>query len=126
MKEHMQKIIENYIKSYNSFDIKGMVKDLDEDVIFENISNGNVDLRTEGLDDFKKQAESAVQYFEQRNQTIQSWHFDVERVSIDIDYKAILAVDLPNGLKKGETLVLKGKSEFEFKNGKIIQITDRS
>ena len=39
-----KEIIENYIHSYNSFDIEGMLGDLHEDVKFENISNGQVNL----------------------------------------------------------------------------------
>ncbi|WP_343485662.1 nuclear transport factor 2 family protein [Allomuricauda sp. d1] len=126
MKEQQKKIVEKYIKSYNDFDIKGMTENLSENIIFENISNGNVDLRTEGITEFKKQAESAKQYFTQRKQTIETWNFSEPKITIEIDYKAILAIDLPNGLKKGDTLKLKGKSEFEFENGKIKTITDKS
>lgn len=119
-------VIENYIKSYNDFDINGMTKDLTENVVFENVSNGNVELKTEGLTQFTKQAESAKQYFTERKQTIESWEFDDTKVIIEIDYKAILAIDLPNGMKTGDTLKLKGQSEFEFENEKIKSITDKS
>lgn len=56
-------MIENYIKYYNNFDGSGMTKSLTDNVIFENISKGNVDFRTEGNKEFSKQAESAKQYF---------------------------------------------------------------
>jgi ketosteroid isomerase-like protein len=123
---HQKKMIEDYVTSYNNFDISGMTENLDKNVVFENISNGKVNLRTEGLEEFNKQAESAKQYFHQRKQTIDSWNFNDLIVSIHIDYKAILAVDLPNGLKSGDTLEMKGISEFEFKNGKIMRISDKS
>lgn len=126
MKEEQKTVIEEYVKSYNHFDIGGMIKNLADDVVFENVSNGKVDLRTEGLEAFKKQAESAKQYFVQRKQTIESWEFNNIKVSIDINYEAVLATDLPNGLKAGDTLKLKGKSEFEFENGQIKKITDKS
>ena len=103
-----------------------MIKNLADDVVFENVSNGKVDLRTEGLEAFKKQAESAKQYFVQRKQTIESWEFNNIKVSIDINYEAVLATDLPNGLKAGDTLNLKGISEFEFESGQIKKITDKS
>ena len=121
-----KKVVENYIKSYNDFDINGMTKDLTENVVFENVSNGNVELRTEGITEFTKQAESANQYFTERKQTIETWEFDDSKVIIEIDYEAILAIDLPNGMKTGDTLKLKGKSEFEFENEKIKNITDIS
>lgn len=126
MKEHQKQIIVNYIESYNEFDIKGMTKDLHKDIIFENISNGNVDLRTDGIKKFINQAESAKQYFKKRQQTIKSWKFQAQKVIININYKAVLAIDLPNGMKAGDTLKLKGLSEFYFKGGKIINIKDKS
>lgn len=126
MKNHQKQIIEDYINAYNRFDIEKMTINLSDSVIFENINNGQVDLRTEGLKAFRKQAEVANKYFKQRKQTIESWTFEDSAVSIDIDYNAILAIDLPNGMKAGETLKLKGKSKFEFLDGKIISITDVS
>lgn len=86
-----------------------------------------MNLQTVGIIEFKKQAESAKQYFTQREQSIESWEFDDLQVTIKIDYKATLAVDLPNsGLKMGDTLNLQGKSEFEFEDGNIKSITDKS
>lgn len=119
-------MIESYVKSYNDFDIEGMTENLSENVVFENISNGNVDLRTEGIINFRKQAESAKQYFTERKQIIKTWKGSVPKITIEIDYNAILAIDLPNGLKKGDALELKGKSEFEFEDGKIKSIRDKS
>ena len=66
MKEIQKQVIEGYIKSYNDFDIGGMTKHLSKDVVFENISNGKVELRTEGIGAFRNQANSATQYFSQR------------------------------------------------------------
>lgn len=126
MKENQKDIIENYISSYNNFDIKGMVRDLDEDIIFENISDDEVTFITEGIKKFKQQAESAKRSFRERKQTIESWHFDEDIVSVKIDYKGVLAADLPNGGKAGVTLELKGTSVFEIKDGKVMRITDKS
>ena len=125
MKNKQKEIVENYVKSYNDFHVEGMLKDLAENIVFENISNGKVDLKTEGLEAFKEQAEAAKQYFKERKQTIESWGFHDSIVLIDISYKAILAIDLPNGLKIGDTFELKGTSKFEFENGKIKRITDK-
>lgn len=126
MEELEKSMIENYVNSYNRFDLQGMVKDLSDRVIFENCSNGFVDLRTEGIDVFKTQAQTAMSYFAERKQTINSWEFHEDKVSIEISYRAILAIDLPNGLKKGDSLELNGKSVFEFDKEKIIKITDHS
>ncbi|WP_394751003.1 nuclear transport factor 2-like protein [Spongiimicrobium salis] len=126
MKEEQQQIIEHYITSYNAFDVEGMLKNLDSEVIFENTTNGKVDLRTKGIQEFKEQAEASKHYFTQRKQRILSWRFKESHVSIEIDYQAVLAIDLPNGMKAGDLLELKGVSEFEFDLGKIKKITDNS
>lgn len=126
MKEDKKKIIERYIKSYNEFDVEGMVEGLAENIVFENIANESVTLRTEGIEEFVKQAKMSTKYFKSRQQTVETWRFNDSNVIVEIAYKAILAIDLPNGLKKGDSLELKGISEFEFENQKIVRITDRS
>lgn len=126
MKEHQKQIVENFIRSYNSFDVEGMLRDLHPDVVFENIVAHKVDLKTKGIEAFAQQAEKAKQYFSQRHQRVVSWYSQKDKVSVEIDYEAILLVDLPNGIKAGETLSLKGKSEFTFKADKIVRIRDIS
>ena len=126
MKEEQKQMIESYINAYNDFDLDGMLKDLHHEIVFEIITQGKVHLKTEGIDAFKKQAESAKQYFKKRKQLIESWKFTDQIVTVEIDYKGVLAVDLLNGMKSGDTIQLKGKSEFVFKNNKIIGIQDKS
>ncbi len=124
--QERKKVIENYISSYNAFNIEGMIKDLAEDVVFENVTNGEVDLRTEGVDAFAEQAAAATNYFSSRQQTVNNWDFVEQKVVVEIGYEAILAIDLPNGMKVGDTLKLQGSSEFEFKDKQIILIRDKS
>ena len=126
MQNEQKRMIENYVNSYNNFDIEGMIQDLDQDIIFENYTGDTLDLKIEGLDGFIKQAESATSFFKERQQTITSWQFDNDLVRITIGYEGILAVDLPNGMKSGDTLQLKGVSEFRFKGNKISRIKDKS
>ena len=40
--------------------------------------------------------------------------YNINIVYIEAVYEGILAVDLPNRMKAGETLKLEGRSEFEF------------
>lgn len=120
-------IIKNYIEGYNKFDIDQMVCDFDESIVFENIQNGETTLILNGLRDFRNQAEQAKIYFLRRQQKIKSFNHQIGQTEIEIDYEATLAIDLPNGLKKGDKLKLKGKSIFEFsETGKIKKLTDKS
>ncbi len=127
MKKKLYKeIIEKYIEAYNSFDIEKMLSDMHDNVRFENISNGEITLTTNSIAELKNQAEQTKQYFTKREQRITNIDFNNDQVEIDIDYKGILAIDLPNGLKAGDKIELKGKSIFKFKDDKIIELKDIS
>jgi hypothetical protein len=45
--------IESYIRAYNGFDVEKMLSNLHENIEFENVSNGEVNLRTDGIAEFK-------------------------------------------------------------------------
>jgi hypothetical protein len=119
-------IIKNYIEGYNEFNIDKMIADFDENITFENIQNGETNMSLNGLTAFIQQAEQGKTYFSERTQTIKSFKHNDNRSEIEIDYKAILGMDLPNGLKKGQELNLSGLSIFEFDDIKIIKLTDIS
>jgi len=121
-----EKIIQNYIDGYNQFDIDKMIADFDGTIVFENIQNGEVNMTLSGLKEFKDQAEEAKKYFSKREQTITLFTHLESKTAIDIDYRAILAMDFSNGMQKGQELNLTGKSVFEFLDNKIVRLTDIS
>ncbi|GAB3232564.1 hypothetical protein GCM10027346_19910 [Hymenobacter seoulensis] len=123
--KHKQ-LVQEYIEAYNHFDVDGMVRHLHEDVVFRNISSGEVNLTTTGKESFRQQAEQAKQYFTQREQRITDWQVADNLVEVLLDYTAVVALDFPNGLKAGDTLQLQGKSVFRFANGLISSIDDIS
>lgn len=125
-KEVAQQLVYSYIRAYNNFDVNAMLAVLHPGIEFKNMADGEVTLRIDGLSAFENQANNALQYFSERQQTITEMHISDEQTEISIDYVATLAVDLPNGLKAGERLVLKGKSIFRFKDDLIISIEDIS
>jgi len=126
MSNKNKKIIQNYIAGYNEFDVEKMIRDFDDKIIFKNIQNGEVTMELKGIDAFKQQAEQAKSFFESRQQQIVSFKHENNVSEIEITYNATLAMDFPNGLKKGDKLELKGKSVFVFQGDKIIQLTDIS
>ena len=121
-----EEMIRNYIAAYNTFDIDGMLADLDENIKFVNVSNGVTDMTLNGLTAFREQAEQAKNFFSKRTQEIKSVVHKEEEIEIAIDYHGVLAADLPNGLKKGDELNLQGRSVFRFSGDKIIELTDIS
>lgn len=126
IREEVKEMIENYVRAYNSFDVEGIIKLLHKDILFKNFSNGELNTETRGTEEFRKLAEKSSKIFSSRRQTITDYSAIDDKVEVQIDYEGRLAVDLPNGLKAGDTLQLKGKSVFEMKEGKISLIEDHS
>lgn len=121
-----KQLVETYIEAYNRFDVAGMLAPLHEDVVFRNISNGEVNLTTTGKAAFRQQAEQATRYFSERQQRVTDWRVSGPQVEIAIDYSAVAAIEFPNGLKPGDALQLQGRSVFEIEDGRIISIEDIS
>src|SRR5690606_187741 len=99
--------IQNYIDGYNEFDIEKMVRDLDDEIAIQNIKNNEVNITLNGINAFKQQAEQAKSYFENRHQKVTSTKHIDDKTEIEIEYSAVLGMDFPNGLKKGQRLELK-------------------
>ena len=127
MTETEKKIsIENYVRAYNNFDIEAMLSGLHDRIVFKNISNGETTLELNGVEAFRDQALQAAGLFAERAQKITNFVCGKEICEIEIDYRATLASDLPNGFKSGDKINLKGRSVFRFADGKIIEIQDIS
>lgn len=124
--QEREQFIQNYIQAYNNMDIEGMLATLTEDIVFENIQNGEITIRLEGKEAFREQAFQATAYFSERKQTIIHISHLEETSETEIQYWAVLAMDFPNGLKKGQIIELQGKSIFEFEEGKISRLADIS
>lgn len=115
-----------YIAAYNRFDIDEMIAQLHPDVTFRNYANGALTHETKGVTAFRAQAEAAAKLFSARHQSIRALNAGAECITVDIDYKGVFAIDLPEGPRAGDFIELVGRSEFLFKGGKIILIVDRS
>lgn len=99
---------------------------MDDEIVFKNISGDAVNLSLTGKKAFQEQAVQAKHYFLERTQTITSIMHKNNEAEVEVDYTAVLATDLPGGLKKGEMLELKGRSIFTFSGSRIIALTDIS
>jgi ketosteroid isomerase-like protein len=124
--EEKKNAIQCYIAAYNDFDIDGMVALIHPEIVFKNVAGGEVNAQAEGAEQFRQLASKSKELFSSRQQKAANFKFTGDRATVDITYEGVLAVDLPNGMKTGEVLRLNGRSEFEFKDGKIFRITDFS
>lgn len=118
--------IQTYIDAYNAFDVPAMMLVFADDMVFEHVAGGVVVMTLEGKDAFQQQALAAAGYFKTRRQTITAIAAANEVVEVAIDYHAVAATDLPNGIRKGDELQLKGRSIFHFAGNKVIRLTDIS
>ena len=106
-------------------DVGKMTVDFDDQIVFLNLMNGEKTMELQGIEQFKKQAIEALSYFSERQQSIETLTHNIDSTEISISYRAIAAMDFPNGLKKDDEITLKGKSVFEFSaDGKIVKLTD--
>ena len=121
-----ERIIRNYIDAYNRFDINAMIKDFDSAIVFENFQKEVCTLSLKGIEEFKVQAEEASHMFSERKQTILTITHSKSSSNVEIEFWGKLAIDLPNGLKKTDELILQGISIFQFARNKIIRLTDKS
>lgn len=120
--EEKRKLIEQYVSAYNAFDVDGMISLLHPEIEFKNISGGEVDSTLTGKSEFRAMAEESKAFFKLRKQTINRCDISNDQASIDISYEGVLATDLSNEMKSGETIRIDGRSEFFFKDGKIYRI----
>ncbi|WP_111672113.1 nuclear transport factor 2-like protein [Algoriphagus litoralis] len=121
-----EKLIQAYLESYNQMDVPAMMGILEESIFFENYSGAEKTHEIQGKSAFESQAKTALSYFFQRKQVPLSFIHRENETEVQIEYWAILAMDFPNGLKKGQELRLQGKSIFQFGTEKIKGIQDFS
>ena len=116
-----------YVKAYNEMNVESMITDFADEILFLNVMNAEKTMELQGIEEFKKQAIEALSYFSEREQSIETMIHKYNSTEIVISYKAIAAMDFPNGLKKGDEINLEGRSVFEFStDGKIVRLTDIS
>ena len=125
-KNQQRSRIDRYIQAYNTFDIDGMLAEVHAEIVFENVAGGEINATATGKAELRRLAEHSKGLFESRRLTVTRIADQGDQIFIDVDFSAVLAVDLPNGKRKGETLDLAGRTEFSFRDGLISKIVDIS
>lgn len=123
-KEEKHRLVERYIANYNTFNIDDMMSVIHPDIEFMNVYDGEVNITATGADEFRQLMEHSKKLFISHQQTEISFHAKADQASVEVAYEGVLAKELPNGMKAGETLRLTGRSDFKFRDGKIYKITD--
>ena len=119
-------LVRRYIAAYNTFDLDGMLAVLSPTVQFENYSGTQRTAAAQGAQEFRALAEQSSMLFSEREQKVVGMRLTGDRAIVDIQFRARLAADMPNGIKAGTEMRLDGVTEFVFGAGKIVRIVDRS
>ena len=120
----MRAVIDRYIEAYNAGNVERMLQLMCEDVVFENFSDGTLIEKAVGIEQLREMAQQAVTLFKTRKQTLLSYREADAKAYAEIQFEGTFAVDLPNGIQAGQTINLKGKSEFHFVDGRISYLGD--
>ncbi len=119
-------VIARYIASYNARDIDGMIDCVTDDVVFENISNSGQSMRLDGKDMMRQVADLSGNAFSYRRQRLVNVVTGAGKAAAEIEFEGKAAVDLPNGIRAGETVKIRGASFFEFRGNLLCRIADYS
>lgn len=122
----IKQAVHTYIEAYNAKNVPTMLALLDDNILFENISNTAGIVCTTTKQEFEALAVQSLPYFSERRQIIRFSVMNTDAAVVEIDYRATVGHDLPNGLKRGDHLQLRGVSVFEMKQGKFTRISDYS
>lgn len=119
-------LVDSYVAAYNALDVDGMLATVHPEIEFRNIAGGEVDASASGTAALRRLAELSKGFFTSRRQEITSFRTEGDTAVATILFEGVLAADLPNGMKAGESMRLEGRSEFGFRDGRIDRITDYS
>jgi ketosteroid isomerase-like protein len=124
MRSENETLVEDYIRRYNLKDIDGMMTLFSEDVLFESISAATGIMSVQGKENLRQLAQKSAEIFKVRRQTPSNVVLDGNKAAVEVNYWAVLAMDLPDGKKEGEEVQFRGVSFFEIREGLISRLTD--
>ncbi|HEX5305650.1 MAG TPA: nuclear transport factor 2 family protein [Dyella sp.] len=122
----MRHLIDRYIDAYNRIDVDAMLLTLHPGIVFENISGGTLNVRTQGIAEFERLARSTQPLFSARRQIITAYSEAGDTATAHILFDGTFAMDLPNGVRAGQGISMPGRSEFRIHDGLLIYIADHS
>lgn len=119
--------IEKYLMYYNSFDCDSILELLEEDIVFKNIVSDEINIETNGKNQFKDLFLRASSIFSSQTQTMITIAVEENTASVEIFFDGTIKNDTDTGLFKGDEVRIEGYTEFEFSDSGLIKtITDYS
>lgn len=122
----LKQLVDQYTLHHNAFHVKELVDLFTDDCVFQNMTNTAGVVECQGKAELTSMTEQSKGFFKTRHQAIKNWIIGENSIAIETEFTGVLACDLENGFKTGDTLTIQGVSIFEFENGKIKRLTDYS
>lgn len=114
-----RKIVRDFIKSCNKKDLEGILKDLDKNIVFEKKIKWKIESEINGIVEFEK-------YIKSENEDLFNLEFKI-RSSWTINLPSSIAIGIkyfPDLNRKDNMTLIYRQYSFEFKDEKIIRITE--
>ena len=89
------------------------------EIIFKNLSAGEITAEAVGIDQFRQMAEQVKDPVFESATGSNRLQLRQGHCLVDIDYEGVLAVYFSNGMKAGKTIKLEKQLEFECKDEKM-------
>lgn len=116
-----RKIIRDFINACNNSDEVGLLKHLDESIIFEKRKTWETIVRTDGISEFREYLTSPDQQLCGKAFKIKSsWKFNLPAVTIDVEYLPVSTV------REGVHLKKYGSIRFVLQDNRIVNVIDES
>jgi hypothetical protein len=123
----MRQLIDRYLDAYNRMDVAAMLATMHREVVFENYTKGVLSVSTRGKAELEHLALNSLHLFSARRQIITSFReHGSDAATADIVFDGTFAIDLPNGVRAGQSISMTGRSEYRVREGLLIYIADFS
>lgn len=116
-----KELIDIYLSGMSSFNIKKILLPLHSKIVFENYTNGELQLKVEGQKKFKKIAQRGAEMYTKRTQEILSIEHEEDKSTLLVNYSWTFKIDLGDK-KAGQTVNQTGKAIYHFKDDRISKI----
>lgn len=117
-------IVREYLDASLAKDAGRLAACFADDIHFEHHSNTGGTVTARGLAAVRGLVNDSARAIRATRQGVRDVVVAGNRVAVEIDFEGIAAADLPNGLKAGDTLRLRGVSFFTLRDGKIAALRD--
>lgn len=120
----LEPLIRRFLGAYAEADLEAMLALVSDEVVFEHYTGGARSTRAQGKAAFAELARGSAAAFASRSQTIRRLTKGDGCATAEIEFQAVPARDLPNGMKAGVPVTLLGASVYEGRDGVLTRVSD--